>query len=350
MRLRDAVLLAAAGVSLIACSDDHDNAPSRPSGKAIVFNATAPRASRSVITTGSLNNFRVTAFVNGQKYMDNVSVWKSDGGWTYTPMMYWPADASVNFFSYAPGVRSEGDVSLSENGPADLDGFVNSGTTDLLYGVNMNESGATTNMVKINFRHALSQVRFTFRRKDEAPAIRVDVRNVDLIKINSEGNFQFPRETTSQGSAVTGKWSGQSAYANPVIYNGGVVTLTDSPQELLSTGYIFAIPQTLEPSELKGTTRKGSYVRVLCSIYHEDTGVKLWPSKEGTHDYDSATGCGYLYFPLDGGGAEGAVSGWESGKAYVYNIEIGVPNNAAAIQFDVTVDEYIDFADVNMGN
>lgn len=347
MKLSNTLLVMAATTAIASCSNDKSENPPVPSDEAIAFNASAPLAPRSVITTGSLTDFRVTAFVDGKEYMNNVLVTKHGGSWTYTPTMYWPADKEVNFFSYAPGSGS-GNAAHSD-GKTDLTGFVNDGNTDLLYGVNMHESGEKTNMVTINFRHALSQIRFAFTRKTENPPIRVDVMKVDLVNILSQGDFNFPHETTSQGNKVVGEWSNQSVMTNPVIYSGPAVTLTDNPKQLLSSSYIFAVPQTLQPSEISGTGRKGSFVRALCAIYHEESGLKLWPTSS-TPDRDEATGCGYLYFPLDASGSDGAIKTWDEGKAYRYNISIGVPKTSSAIQFDVTVDQYENFANPDLEN
>lgn len=346
MKLTNTFLLLAAGFSLAACSSDDDVPNKVPSDEAISFNASAPLAPRAVITTETLKDFRVTAYTGGQKFMDNVKVTKVGNSWTYSPTMYWPVDQTVNFFSYAPGEGGAAPGKTSGDG-TDLN-FTNTGSVDLLYGVNMNLSGETEQMVNINFRHALSQVRLALRHKAETPAIRVDVIGIDLLNIKSTGDFDFPRETTSMGSTSKGTWRNQGSPENPVLFKADQAwTLTDNYDERNSSSYFFFVPQTLTPSKMSGTSPSGSIARVLCAIYHEDTGAKIWPSKSIEFN---GTGCGYIYFPLDAGGNEGAVSEWEAGRAYVYNLTIGIPSTSSAIQFDVTVDEYQDFAQIPLDN
>ena len=331
------LLLSISGLLFTGCSNDDDVVAPDITDNAIRFNASAPLAPRSVVTTDNLDNFRVTAFVAGKKYMDNVLVVKTDNTWNYTPVMYWPANESVNFFSYSPDNITQSDA---DNGSADIKGFVNNGTTDFLYGVNMNESGETTKMVKVNFRHALAQVRFYLKRKAQNPAIRVDVKNVALTQLKSVGDFAFPRTTTAQGSTAYGTWSGQSVPTDPVLYAGNPVTLTDTGTELNPDSYAFFIPQKLEQSG--ESTTGGALVKVTCAIYHEDTGTQIWP--RGTEYAD-------IYFPLNST-ATGAqtVSEWQQGRAYIYNLTIGVPSQTSAIEFDVTVDEYQSFADADIEN
>ena len=81
---------------------------------------------------------------------------------------------------------------------------------------------------------------------------------------------------------------------------------------------------------------------MTCAIYHEDTGTQIWP--RGAEYAD-------IYFPLHSA-AEGAqtVSEWQQGRAYIYNLTIGVPSQTSAIEFDVTVDEYQSFADADIEN
>lgn len=330
------LILPLAGLAFAACSSDGDGGRD-VTGNEIRFNASAPVAPRTVSTTGNLDNFRVTAFVAGKKYMDNLQVLKVDNVWTYSPIMYWPADETVNFFSYSPDNITH---STADDRMADILGYVNNGTTDFLYGVNMNESGTNTRMVKINFRHALSQVRFYLKRKAQDPPIRVDVTGVSLTNINNVGDFSFPRATTSASSATYGDWDEQTKPVDPVLYSGQPVTLTDNGKELNPGGYYFFIPQDLDG--VGEDTVNGNFVKVTCAIYHQGTGTKVWPVGK---EY------GEIYFPLNTVDTHRqGIDEWEQGRAYVYNLTIGVPSGTGAIVFDVTVDEYSDFSETELVN
>lgn len=118
--------------------------------------------------------------------------------------------------------------------------------------------------------------------------------------------------------------------------------LTDKYTNLNSTGYAFAVPQDLAESRNTGNVYTGAYLRVMCSVYDEESGVKLWPSTT-TPGYDAATGNAYIYFPLNDPAHDTDVDDWEAGRYYVYNITIGVPRGTGVIDFDITVDEYKEF-------
>lgn len=328
-------LFAITAIGFTSCSDNNSDGPD--TGYTITFNASAPRSNRAVVTTNTLKDFKVWAFTDGQPYMSDVTVDRTDNGWTYSPSKYWPVNKALNFYSYSPAITT---TTASDASNPDIPGFVNSGSTDLLYAVNIGEVRGASNPapVQINFRHALSQVRFQARprvAKDGEQSISVKVHALDLLGTYSVGSFNFPTSTTGIGNKVTGEWNSQATPADMQIYKGGMMLSTDTPAELLSTGYIFAIPQVLPTSEYSGGAYKGVYARVLCEIFDRATGVKIWPSAAD----EVSAGAGYIYFPL----STTSGSEWLLGKAYRYTLNIDVPSTANKIDFDVTVEDFDDF-------
>lgn len=324
-------------LTLSACSHQESDAPSM--GNMITFNASAPLSGRQVVTTNSLQEFKVWAFANGKPYMSDVHVGRTENGWSYAPSMYWPADAPLNFYSYSPSIKT---ATTSDDSNPDIPGFINGGKTDLLYAVNIGETrgGANATPVQINFRHALSQVRFQMRPRVAKPgeqALSVKVKALDLLGTNTEGSFNFPLASTTIGNQVSGEWTDQKAIANKNIYEGTEILNTDTPVELITSGYIFSIPQKLTKSEVSGNNYSGVYARVLCEIFDRNTGVKIWP--EATDAVSD--GAGYIYFPLNSN--DQANSEWQIGKAYRYTLNIDVPATSNKIDFDVTVEEFPDF-------
>ncbi|MDE6089168.1 MAG: fimbrillin family protein [Duncaniella sp.] len=337
-------IAASVALSLSSCSDHDSDAPS--SGNIISFNASAPLSGRQVVTTNSLQDFKVWAFADGKPYMSDVTVDRTSNGWSYSPTMYWPAETPLNFYSYSPAIRT---ATESDSSNPDIPGFINGGSTDLLYSVNIGEtrSGSLATPVQINFRHALSQVRFQLRprvAKAGEQALSVNVRALDLLGTNTVGSFNFPDNSTTIGNQVTGEWTDQSTPAEKRIFEGSEMLATDTPKELLSTGYIFSIPQTLPKSDISGTSYSGAYARVLCEIFDRNTGVKIWPE---TADV-VADGAGYIYFPLNAN--QTSDTEWQLGKAYRYTLNIDAPATSSKIDFDVTVEEYPDFIDSQINN
>ena len=261
---------------------------------------------------------------------------------TYSPQMYWPIGKTVNFFCVSPNVRT----TTLPDGENDIPGFVNSnGQVDLLYAVNIGESESP---VRINFRHALSKVQFQLRREVRSKSmLHVEVTDVDLLGTYSEGTFVYPRATTEENNpteASTGRWKDQTQILEAKIFQDTATVLTDEYKLFRSEKlqYTLSIPQPLVKSEESNGTYTGAYVRVLCSIYDQNTGLKLWPSAT-TPGYDKDSQNGYIYFPLNADGAK--VTTWEPGKAYNYNLTIGVPKSGSTIDFDITVDMYPEFVD-----
>lgn len=323
-----------AAILISACSGNDDNAPNggNVSSNAVRFNVTVPRASRIPTTTASIDHFRIFSFVDQKPYMQNVIANRNESNWVTSPIMYWPADETpVNFYCVSPMLWDKTGSGVPN---PNIEDFNNpDGNTDLLYSVTI---GATENPVNINFRHALSKIQFNFKRRAataEAP-IKVDVKEVALTDIKGTGSFTFPDRTTAPNTEDTGTWHDQGNPSEVIIYSNSTTTLTDTYQTLSSTDYEFAIPQTLAESRVD---MSGAYVRVNCSIYDENSGVRIWP--KGAEE-------GSIYFPLNSPGASNTTSTWLPGKAYAYNLTIGVPAGTDKIQFDVTVDTYPAFEDM----
>lgn len=348
MRLTSAILLlSAVSLGLGSCSDDdNDYVPTPPESEAVGFTVAVPRAprtSRAATTSSSIEEFRTWAFYNGANYMSNVTVKRSGDEWTYSPLMYWPADGSLNFYCISPMIDNTTQLAPVETHIPD---YINTaGTTDLLYAVTKGATAGTTGKVKINFRHALSQVQVNLKRKEASStqaAIRVDVKEVGFTAICQQGSFMFPNATTDSKTDVTGTWSDVVSPVSPKVYVG-FDQLEDKYVNFNSTGYMFAIPQTLQESVDAGNSSyEGSYIRVLCSIYDEKSGVKIWPSAS-TPAEDMTDGDAYIYFPIASAELPLATKEWKAGKSYVYNITVGVPQGSSIIDFDVTVDDYNDF-------
>lgn len=340
MKISSSLFILATALAFTACSDNDDSGAPKDTAK-INFSVSVPKSPRAVTTTSSINQFKTWGYVNQKVYMEDVEVNRVDNGsWSYQPAQYWPADEQkVNFYSYSPADLSTETPNTPDN--PDIPGFINNGTTDLLYGVNIGESSKSS-VVKINFRHALAQVKFLFKRitpPDSPQPIDVKVRNVTVTGTYSTASFHFPTETTAAENPIVGEWVEPTDIKDMAIFDGEK-SLTDEAVELNSTGNMFAIPQDLTESTDVTKTDNGAYVKVLCDIYDQKTGTKLWPS-QSDETYDPATGAGYLYFPLNN---NSVIEQWDAGRSYRYVLTIGVPKDSSGyIDFDITVDDYEEF-------
>ena len=162
IQLIAAASLAALAVTAVSCSDGEDIAPSdnqTTDDGAIRFAASTEFSRAGDITTNNLTSFNVYAYTGTASapvtFMDNVTVSKTAANsWTYSPLQYWPAKQSVDFYAFAPAswVSSAGPLQ-----PVAYDAV--SGTEDIIYAVSPGQTGNAgmiNAQVIFNFRHALS--------------------------------------------------------------------------------------------------------------------------------------------------------------------------------------------------
>lgn len=350
-RILGTLTIAATAILATACTDQDESSPNTPtSGQAIRFAANTEFARSGDITTNSLRTFNVYAFTGNDKatYMDNVTVTKTGtNAWTYSPLKYWPADQTLDFYAFAPASW------VGDNSPLAPVPYDNGeGTEDIIYAVNPGLSGYTdapNAQVIFNFRHALSKV--TVKMSSADARLTVKVTNVAMSNIYSKGDFTFPSASTAdtQDISTIGKWTNLSA-ARPYIYHisqdlNDVITLTTTPTDMGDTGMglgggKYMIPQTL--TWRSNGAGNDTYIAVMCSVYDASTGVKIWPNANTPEENKvdgSINGDGLLKFPL----SSDKFTAWTPGVHYIYNLVINGNEEMGTINFgNPTVDSYVD--------
>lgn len=348
-----AALLAALTMTMTtSCTDEDIAAMADEPGTAneIRF-AAAADFSRSDITTNNLKSFNVYAYTGSatspKLFMDNVEVTKSATNvWTYSPVAYWPAKETVDFYAYAP---SGWLGSATPVVPVEYDNT--EGLTDLIYAVSPNLSGNTGSpnaQVMFNFRHALSKV--SVKLSSTNTSLQVKVTNVAVAKLATKGNFHFPGVSTS--GAVTdnnvGHWTDQNTTAVYIYHLSQTpadrITLSSTPNDLSAADPQYGGPKYLLPQTLtweNNGSGDDTYLAVMCSVYDTKTGTKLWPNSNTPEENiveGSTFGDGLLKFPL----STAAFTEWLPGNHYVYNVVINSNDEMGAIAFgDPTVDTYV---------
>lgn len=182
--------IAGAALALTACSQDEilNNVESNPDviGFAAVSNLTS-RSADSYCNTNLPGAFNVVATkADGTVEFEDVA--KGNGtGYTTDAAHYWKADA-LNFHAYVNGTYTR-----DANG-AYFKGFEPAANAteqlDLLYSV---KNDVYRETVKLNFRHALSQIVFRAWNKS---SLNVTISGVTIGHINSKGDFTFPTVNT----------------------------------------------------------------------------------------------------------------------------------------------------------
>ncbi len=347
-----ALLMPAMAMIAASCSESSEiPSPDMAPGNEIRFAASTEYSKAGDITSTNLSTFNVYAYTGSgdaaKPFMDNVTVTKNGANvWTYTPVKYWPAKETVDFYAFAPAswVGKSGPLM-----PVSYD--ASAGTEDIVYAVSPDMSGNAGQpnaQVVFNFRHALSKL--TVKMSSPDTKLKVVVTNVGMSNILTKGNFTFPSSSTAlEPSAETvGKWSDQN---NPMAYvlhwsqaMSDVLTLTSTPTVLTAFGLgrggvMYVIPQKL--SWRSNGNGNDTYIAVTCTVYDAETGTKLWPN-ENTPDHNlihgSTLGDGLLKFPL----SNSIFSEWQPGCHYIYNLVINSNEDMGAIEFGTpSVDTFI---------
>lgn len=352
-------LMAAASLSVVSllavsCSDTDSDTPDNPAvdDGAIRFAAAAELSRAGDITTNNLTSFNVYAYTGTKSapvtFMDNVVVTKTaSNNWTYSPLQYWPANQSVDFYAFAPSTWVGSDGPLT---PVSYDAI--GGTEDIVYAVSPDlsgNSGMANAQVVFNFRHALSKL--TVKMSSTNPELKVVVTNVAMSNIMTRGNFSFPAGSTADAASpeTVGKWTDQNTPTAYVLQwsqsLSDQLTLTSTPTVIAASGLgrggeMYVLPQQLTyRSQGSGND---TYIGVQCSIYDARSGERLWPN-ENTPEEDlvpgSSSGDGMLKFPL----STSRYSEWQPGVHYIYSLVINSNEEMGAIEFGTpTVDTFID--------
>lgn len=342
---------------LSGCSEEEEVAgmPQNSDFGEIRF-ATSTDLTRSKdITTTNLATFNVYAYTSSSDstnaYMDNIVVTKSSSNvWSYSPVKYWPAHKSLDFYAFSPADWVGNQSPLS---PVSYDVYpMSGGMHDIVYAVCSDLTGEADRpnpQVMLNFRHALSKVSVKFSSTNTN--IKVMISSVAISNIMTKGNFIFPSETTSEvpSSSNVGKWVDQNtpmSYMLHVAQSASErITLGATPTVFEADGMgvggmLYVMPQPLV--WLANGTGDDDYIAVVGSIYDAKTNTKLWPNENTPKEnimQGSTFGDGIMKFPL----LSSKFSEWHPGCHYIYNLVINANEEMGTIQFGTpSVDSFID--------
>lgn len=227
--MKKTLLLVAAAVALVACSNEETVRQSAP--EAIGFdNAFVENSTRSVETPGystssMFTDFAVFGFVEGASLFDGVKVGKDvtngelKSDWKYAGTQYWIAGANYDFYAVAPfnGGWSVKTGTTPTDAGATLSFTTADGTQDLLYAsiVERQGAGEGNTAVAFTFKHILSKVKFSFENSYNASAATIRVKNVKVTNAYTTGDVALAAAATWDNQANTGAFSfGNAAVAS----------------------------------------------------------------------------------------------------------------------------------------
>lgn len=358
--MKKTVFLGAVAMTLLAasCSQESDQ-PTR--NDAITFGVTtnlASRAANAFCNTNLPGDFNFSAFfADGSAYISDATATKGDGS-AYTATGYfWPENA-LNFVAW-----KNGNMTINEAGERQFVSFSPAANAtemlDLLYAV---KNGVSRTQVRLNFRHALSQI--VFKAQNNATDVfDIEVSQVKVGHLTTTGTYTFPTVDTDNqnydehegtGTIVegtTGNWllddatAGLGEYTStgfPTVKLGSEPSFITSVHHTGGVDYtMMLLPQTADKWDptVKGENYNGAYFMLKVTI------------KDHKHDgkliYD-----GWTVVPAD--------INWKQGSRYTYTFIFDnnghggytpTPNDPkpilAGIQMNLTVDDYIDGDNTN---
>ena len=169
----------------------------------------------------------------GSLYMDDVKTQYDAtlNGWTAIDKHYWPKNGKMTFAAYSPSDVNAESHEYTATG-LKLKGFqVEKDATkhvDVLYSVrsyNKEKSSENTNAdyneVDIDFKHALSSIQFTARKKFPFDGTEIRLQKVCVYGVYTKGDFDEKIDETQTGYAADPTWSNHSSRINkaqPYIY------------------------------------------------------------------------------------------------------------------------------------
>ena len=261
-----------------------------------------------ITNADGMSSFGVTAFMDGQKYMDHVEIKKSADSWKPQTDYFWLNGKSLDFYAWYPYNSAEGTNGIPSGMTLNQEDFSSisyivptdvSKQEDLMFAVNKNESepkdGKATSL---DFKHSLAAVKFVV---GDLPT-GTKVTSVALKGVKYKGNLAV---TTDDKGEVQFTWSNLAnetgnftqATTKEVKENDTDNAITKEDQTF------FMMPQTLPDDAMAEV------------VVEDEKGAKV-------------TLTGALQ---DATAAEQAKNKWEAGNTYTYSISL-----SGIIQAEVT--------------
>ena len=279
------------------------------------------------ITTANLQNFNVTALLNGAQsiYFSNTEFSKNYNGAFQSPdPIYWPGEEALDFYAYAPCNGSNGQITATNYKTFSVvpDAASSSNVqADLVFATSLNTAKPDGNNVPLTFRHAESKIRVLV--KNTSSTLKMNVEGWKIGHIAGSGEYSFTGYDDA-GFCKSSDWTvAASANAEYVQNLTAANTIYVAPKDLTPVkvaNELILVPQT----QAKATTNAGadgSYIAVKLRIFNAEDGYQL---------VGNGTSGVWCIWPVD--------IEWTPGRSYTYVIDLA--------KSPVLGDDIIGFVDV----
>ena len=312
-------VIAVAAVAAMASCSKTDLIETANDQNAINFNAFFHKATKANLTTSdNIAAFEVTAMLNSATYFEAVAVSKnSESKWTYSPVQYWPATGTVDFFAWAPTATGTGItksayndfvVAPAQDAESQYDFVVarTQGTKDATTG-----NGAKYD-VTINFRHAMSQIDVKVFNGNKN--LQYDIYGWKVCGVEVDGEYILADANTdgkNSGKIAAANWCNNTTYTG-MFYddftkfnkiNASANEASTAAANITGATTMILVPQTGSTAATKysattaDATMNGSYIAIDMEIKNATDGTVVagrqwccWPVA-----YSWAPGYKYTY-------------------------------------------------------
>lgn len=356
MKTKDLSMLLA-GLFLVGCSADEEIANiSTSESNAISFNVVSNNPQTKALIFDDPTDlqqypFNVYAFRNGKAMgsPDGIEIAYSNSKWDYADsdqVLYWPHDDAVDFYAVSPvGYDTHYTATINSGSQTIGYGFMfdeydhDNGEeyhVDLMYASAKDmKKSVSGGVVKLQFKHALSQLQFKAKKKDSN--INVEIASITLCNAaHLYGTFTFPTVDNPDGSwSVNPQFIANNTVGmirTPIVVSGG-----DNPTDISGNKSMLIIPCSLSKWNLSvpAETSSDVYLKIKCKIWKgSGNDIHYFVPQEG-EDY------GYTYVPFE--------ATWKPGKRYIYTLvfgggytETGEEIDIVPITFEASVTEWND--------
>lgn len=367
-------VIAVAAVAAMASCSKTDLIETANDQNAINFNAFFHKATKANLTTGdNIAAFEVTAMLNDATYFSAISVSKSGtpAAWTYSPVQYWPASGTLDFFAWAPTASGTGISKNAYNVFTVAPAAAASSQYDFVVARTQGSKDATTGNsatsgVTINFRHAMSQIAVKVFNGNKN--LQYDIYGWKVAGVDVDGTFTLKDTNTDTKDAAKlaySDWSDNTGNFTGVFFDdsfspfnkintsdnedsGNASNITDAKTMILvpQTGVTAASAYSAATT---GAGMNGSYIAVEMEIKNATDGTVVagrqwccWPVA-----YSWNPGYKYTYIiDLSQGGYKEYNDGLDATETTDLD---PVLDNTAIVFTTVTVDDWTDATDTTVG-
>ncbi|MBR2061138.1 MAG: fimbrillin family protein [Tidjanibacter sp.] len=268
--------------------------------------------------------------------MEEVPVAFADNTWAPAQAYYWPKNGSLTFIAYSPASKASY-AEATDSGITFTNYDVSTTVTeqvDLMFSeraynkkaVDDNEAGSgdTSNDstvtgdpykgVHLSFKHALSSVAFTAKTAaDYSGSTTITLNKIELVNVGSIASFDQNLADANNAPTTAAAWTATTGPVTYVVDNDD-----DLAQVLNTTAWWSANKSTTAPAKADGL-RDTDFILLPQDLSANNVKIKI------TYTLDNAgAGSEALVQVIEQDLATAAVSKWEMGKRYIYNIIVGL--------------------------